>query len=222
MRSGLSLEDLSTRTKVSVELWDAMERNDFSRWPTGVAARSYIRSYAEAVGVDPEATVDEFCRLVPNGDRRAERLVRGTAEFLGHQLVWSDDLPPALPEGDRRAPTVRPETASGLPWWLEAYPRHIAAGINLVAVVALAGLVAGLARIGFWPTLAVIALVYHGVSVALLGCTPTAWALGTYLSTQHPNVVQPPEAGAAGVAAAFRRLGLIRGATRSPERDTAS
>ena len=130
MRSGLSLEDLSTRTKVSVELWDAMERNDFSRWPTGVAARSYIRSYAEAVGVDPEATVDEFCRLVPNGDRRAERLVRGTAEFLGHQLVWSDDLPPALPEGDRRAPAVRPETASGLPWWLEAYPRHIAAGIE--------------------------------------------------------------------------------------------
>jgi len=111
MRSGLSLEDLSIRTKVSVELWDAMERNDFSRWPTGVAARSYIRSYAEAVGVDPTATVDEFCRLVPNGDRRAERLVRGTAEFLGHQLVWSDDLPPALPEGDRRAPAVRPETA---------------------------------------------------------------------------------------------------------------
>ena len=62
MRSGLSLEDLSARTKVSVELWDAMERNDFSRWPAGVAARSYIRSYAEAIGVDPTATVDEFCR----------------------------------------------------------------------------------------------------------------------------------------------------------------
>ena len=221
MRSGLSLEDLSTRTKVSVELWDAMERNDFSRWPTGVAARSYIRSYAEAVGVDPEATVDEFCAscrtaiAAPAPGARHRRIPRPSARMERR-------LASGAPEGDRRAPAVRPETASGLPWWLEAYPRHIAAGINLVAVVALAGLVAGLARIGFWPTLAVIALVYHGVSVALLGCTPTAWALGTYLSTQHPNVVQPPEAGAAGVAAAFRRLGLIRGATRSPERDTAS
>jgi len=220
MRSGLSLEDLSTRTKVSVELWDAMERNDFSRWPTGVAARSYIRSYAEAVGADPTATVDEFCRLVPNGDRRAERLVRGTAEFLGHQLVWSDDLPPALPEGDRRAPAVRPETASGLPWWLEAHPRSIAAGVDLVVVVAVSGLIAGLARIGWWAPLAVTALVYHGVSVALLGCSPTAWALDAYLTTKHPNVVaQPADVGAVG---AFRRLGLMRSNTPAPERDTVS
>src|SRR5436190_987266 len=131
MRSGLSLEELSLGTKVSVDLWDAMEKNDFSRWPTGVAARAYIRAYAEAVGADPKTTVDEFCRLVPQGDRRAERIVRGTAEFLGHQLVWSDDLPPALPEGDRRV-AVRLETASGLPWWLAAHPRSIAAVIDLV------------------------------------------------------------------------------------------
>lgn len=216
MRIGLSLEDLSVRTKVSVELWDAMERNDFSRWPTGVAARSYIRSYAEAIGVDPTATVDEFCRLVPNGDRRAERLVRGTAEFLGHKLVWSDDLPPALPEGDRRAPAERPETSSGLPWWFGAHPRRVAAGIDLVAVVALAGLVAGLARTPFWATLAVTALVYHGVSVALLGCSPTVWAVDTYVSTQHPSAVAPAD------VSAFRRLGLMRGDTASPERDTAS
>jgi hypothetical protein len=216
MRLGLSLEDLSVRTKVSVELWDAMERNDFSRWPTGVAARSYIRSYAEAVGVDPTATVDEFCRLVPNGDRRAERLVRGTAEFLGHNLVWSDDLPPTLPEGDRRAPAERRETASGLPWWLGAHPRRVAAGIDLAAVAAISGLVAGLARIDFWTTLAVTALLYHGVSVALLGCSPTVWVLDAYVSTQHPSVVPP-----VGVSA-FRRLGLIRGETPSPGRDTAS
>ncbi len=71
MRSGLSLEDLSTRTKVSVELWDAMERNDFSRWPTGVAARSYIRSYAEAVGVDPDG--DGRRVLPPRAQRRSPR-----------------------------------------------------------------------------------------------------------------------------------------------------
>jgi hypothetical protein len=216
MRSGLSLEDLSARTKVSVELWDAMERNDFSRWPAGVAARSYIRSYAEAVGADPVATVDEFCRLVPNGDRRAERLVRGTAEVIGHQLVWSDDLPPALADGDRRAPVARRESA-GIPWWIETHPRRIAAGADLGAVAIVAELIAVGAKIDFWMTLAVVALLYNSVSVALLGCTPSVWVIDTYVSTHHPSA-----AAQAGDETAFRRLGLMRTADPAPERDTAS
>ena len=215
MRSGLSLEDLSVRTKVSVELWDAMEKNDFSRWPTGLAARSYIRSYAEAVGADPVATVDEFCRLVPNGDRRAERLVRGTAEFIGHQLVWSDDLPPT-PEGDRRAPVPQRESGTGLPWWLAGYPRRIAAVVDCVVVVAVSALVAAAAGIHFWTTLSVVALLYHGLSLAFLGCSVTVWAIDVYVSTQHPTAAGPPD------VTAFRRLGLMRGDGAAPERDTAS
>ena len=216
MRSGLSLEDLSARTKVSVELWDAMERNDFSRWPAGVAARSYIRSYAEAVGADPVAAVDEFCRVVPNGDRRAERLVRGTAEVIGHQLVWSDDLPPALAEGDRRAPVARHEN-TGMPWWLEAHPRRIAAGADLGAVAFVAGLIAVFAKIDVWMTLAVVAMLYNGLSVAFLGCTPSVWVIDTYVSTQHPAAVAQ-----AADDTAFRRLGLMRTGDPAPERDTAS
>jgi len=216
MRSGLSLEDLSARTKVSVELWDAMERNDFSRWPGGVAARSYIRSYAEAVGADPVATVDEFCRIVPNGDRRAERLVRGTAEVIGHQLVWSDDLPPALAEGDRRAPVARRE-GMGMPWWLETHPRRIAAGADLGVVAFVAGLIAVFAKVDLWMTLAVVAVLYNGLSVAFLGCTPSVWVIDTYVSTHHPAAVTQAAHGTA-----FRRLGLMRTGEPAPERDTAS
>ena len=103
MRSGLSLEDLSIRTKVSVELWDAMERNDFSRWPTGIYARSYVRDYAAAIGVDPESTVDDFCRWFPQGDRRAELLIRGQAQIVGHnKLEYRDAVPPKVTEGERR------------------------------------------------------------------------------------------------------------------------
>jgi hypothetical protein len=63
--------------------------------------------------------------------------------------------------------------------------------------------------------LAIVALVYHGVSLALLGCSPTVWALDTYVSTQHPNA--PRRQGAS-----FRRLGLIRRDEPSPRRDIAS
>src|SRR5215831_8536350 len=70
LRAGISIEEVSARTNVSAELWEAMEHNDFSRWPTGVAARAYVRDYATIVGLDPDETIDEFCRIVPDGAKR--------------------------------------------------------------------------------------------------------------------------------------------------------
>jgi hypothetical protein len=100
----LTLEQLAASTKVSVALWKGLERNDFSRWPTGIYARSYVRDYAAAIGVDPESTVDDFCRWFPQGDRRAEMQIRGQAQIVGHnKLEWSDTVPPAVAaEGNRR------------------------------------------------------------------------------------------------------------------------
>ena len=101
--SDLVLEQLSAATKVSVALWAGLERNDFSRWPGGLYARSYVRSYAEAIGVDPDSTVDDFCRWFPQGDRRAERIIRGQAQIVGHnKLEWRDHVPPGKADGDRR------------------------------------------------------------------------------------------------------------------------
>src|SRR6185295_7859085 len=118
LRRGISLYELSVRTKVSIELWDAMEGNDLSRWPTGLYARAYMREYAEVIGVDADATVDEFCRLFPQGDRRAEALVRGHAALIGHPLTWSDDLPATLAGDDRR--TASRVEADVVPGWIEA------------------------------------------------------------------------------------------------------
>ena len=102
IQRGVSLEQIAQTTNVSEVLWAAMERNDFSRWPNGVFARAYLRDYAKMIGADPEATVDEFCRWFPHGDRRAERQIRGQAEIVNHRLDWKDEVPPAGPEGDRR------------------------------------------------------------------------------------------------------------------------
>jgi hypothetical protein len=60
-----------------------------------------VRQYASAIGVDPDATVDEFCRWFPEGDRRAERVIREQAEIVGHDLDWDDEVPDAV-EQDRR------------------------------------------------------------------------------------------------------------------------
>jgi transcriptional regulator with XRE-family HTH domain len=93
IQRGVSLESIADATKVSLHLWKALERNDFSRWPSGIYARAYLRSYAAAIGADPDTTVDDFCRWFPQGDRRAGRTVREQAAIVGHADVkWRDDL----------------------------------------------------------------------------------------------------------------------------------
>ncbi|MGH9307952.1 MAG: helix-turn-helix domain-containing protein [Vicinamibacterales bacterium] len=74
-RRGISLETIAAVTNVSAELWDGLERNDFSRWPSGIFARAFVRDYARAVGLDADEVIDEFCRLFPVGDRRRERVL---------------------------------------------------------------------------------------------------------------------------------------------------
>ncbi len=101
LQRGITLKQLAEATKVPEDLWAALERNDVSRWPAGIFARAYVRQYALAIGVDPDSTVDEFCRWFPQGDRRAERLVRNHAEIVGHRLDWEDDAP-AHADRDRR------------------------------------------------------------------------------------------------------------------------
>jgi transcriptional regulator with XRE-family HTH domain len=108
-RRNISLAQLSQETKVSPQIWMDLEENDFSRWPTRIYARSWIRQYATRVGLDPEELVNEFCRLFQNGDRRTETLLRECAAVLGHQLDWRQELLPAHTEGDRRSDSRRAE-----------------------------------------------------------------------------------------------------------------
>lgn len=109
LQRGLTLEQIAQQTKVNVALWDGLEQNDLSRWPSGLFARSHVREYAEIVGADPDATVDEFCRWFPQGDRRAEPLIRGQAAIVGHSLEWQEQV---APEADRRAGAPQPADAA--------------------------------------------------------------------------------------------------------------
>jgi transcriptional regulator with XRE-family HTH domain len=101
IQHGVSLHQIATETNVSDVLWAAMEKNDFSRWPNGIFARAYIRDYAKIIGVDPDTTVDEFCRWFPQGDRRADRNIREQAEMLNHKLAVKVEVPEGVGE-DRR------------------------------------------------------------------------------------------------------------------------
>lgn len=69
---GISLQEIAEKTKISASFFAALERNDFSRWPSGIFRRSFMRSYAESIGVDPATTLSRFLELFPvEGDCRA-------------------------------------------------------------------------------------------------------------------------------------------------------
>lgn len=59
-RRGISIQQVSAATKISIEALEALERNDLSRLPGGIFSRSFVRSYAVEVGLKPDDTVHEF------------------------------------------------------------------------------------------------------------------------------------------------------------------
>ena len=91
-RNAISLDEISCTTRVKRELLEAFENNDLSEWPRGLYARAWIRAYASAVGLDPTDTVDEFCRLFPHGDRRANVTIREIAEIVAAPSEYRDEF----------------------------------------------------------------------------------------------------------------------------------
>src|SRR4029453_16583481 len=59
-RRDLTLKAISESTKVSLPLLEGLEADDISRWPGGIFRRAFVRSYAEAVGLDPDAVFRRF------------------------------------------------------------------------------------------------------------------------------------------------------------------
>ena len=125
-RSGIPLAEIVAHTSIKRDLLEAFERNDLSGWPRGLYARAWIRAYASIVGLDPIDTVDEFCRLFPQGDRRASRLFQDMSAIVGHQSEYQDPRPADV-ERRRGAPRVNLRPAPAWPvaafqalqgWWI--------------------------------------------------------------------------------------------------------
>src|SRR5262245_22071756 len=87
-RRGVSLRQIANATKISIVALEALERNDISRLPGGIFSRAFVRSYAVEVGLDPEATIQEFIAQFPN-----DSVIAGhptSDQFEDHQAVESE------------------------------------------------------------------------------------------------------------------------------------
>nr|MYU47427.1 DUF4115 domain-containing protein [Streptomyces sp. SID7803] len=61
LAAGLTVEEVSTSTRVRIPpIVHAIEQDDFSRCGGDVYARGHIRTFARAVGTDPEPLVTQY------------------------------------------------------------------------------------------------------------------------------------------------------------------
>src|SRR5690349_6563924 len=59
-RQLIALSTIADQTKINQSLLEGLEQDDVSYWPCGIFRRSFIRAYAQSIGLEPEAVVREF------------------------------------------------------------------------------------------------------------------------------------------------------------------
>jgi transcriptional regulator with XRE-family HTH domain len=177
-RTGLTLEQVSERTKVSVAHFAGLERGDISRWPTGIFGRAFVRGYAGAVGLDPEELVAAFTRIYPespDGHRVSPRPDRSQKE------IEPADVPEPQADSEPETSVLRlvlePAVPTRPPRRLERAALRVAAAlVDVLLPLAVAGAVAFIAgREWFWITAACVGVAGHLTVVGLTGSTPGLW-----------------------------------------------
>jgi transcriptional regulator with XRE-family HTH domain len=162
-RRHVTLASIAADTKISLTLLQGLERDDVSRWPSGIFRRSFIRAYAQAVGLDADLVAREF----------HERF-RDPAEPPRPMFADSASTPAARASGD----TVLRLTLAdaGAAFRRGRSPggkrrRWVAAACDVSVLMAL-GLTFFMAFNQFWMPLAIATLGYYVASIVLLGNTP--------------------------------------------------
>src|SRR5205085_2564409 len=86
MRQGLDVTEVEVATKIRAKYLRALENDEFSMLPGKTYAKSFLRTYAEYLGLDAHLLVEEY---------RAQHEPRGEGEVQAY-------VPPAQREAERR------------------------------------------------------------------------------------------------------------------------
>lgn len=171
-RRKIALASIAENSKISVALFEDLERDDVSRWPSGIFRRSFIRAYAQAVGLDSDDITREFLERFPDPNDPAAA-----------PLTASPAPPSAAAQtpGVTGAGPVAKSTGAG-PVTRRTAPggRALSASERCMAVAWDAGIVITLGLLlyttfgSLWMPLCVAMTVYFAGGIILFGNTPGA------------------------------------------------
>jgi transcriptional regulator with XRE-family HTH domain len=163
-RRHIDLASIAANTKVRASLFEGLERDDVSRWPSGIFRRSFIRAYATAIGLDAEAIAREFQQRFPDPAEPASPApMSGTGGTGGVGTEPETVLRLTLAE------TSVPFSGGRVLTHLRQ--RGAAVGWDAGVVVAIA--VTLFVVLGeFWSSLGISMLCYYAGGILILGNTP--------------------------------------------------
>jgi len=182
-RRHIPLSSISANTKISVSYFEALERDDISRWPSGIFRRAFIRAYAAGIGLDPDAIAKEFAERFPDPAELAlvapaEAPTTATAARSGS--TSSSDAVLRLTLADTGTRFVPGALLAGM------RSRCAAVGFDAAATLIVAISMYGVSGL-FWLPLGTFTFLYYLGGILVLGNTP-----GVCLCAQTPK--RPPDA----------------------------
>src|SRR4051812_40625763 len=75
MRQGLEIADMESRTKIRAKYLRALENEEFAMLPGSTFVRTFLRTYAEKLGLDPHLLLDEYrARYEPRDELEASSI----------------------------------------------------------------------------------------------------------------------------------------------------
>jgi transcriptional regulator with XRE-family HTH domain len=170
--AGLELADIERQTRISPSILRWIDEGQYQRLPAGIYARSYVRAFAEAVGLDPGEVLATLQEELP----RAEEITF-PARTGKREAPFQNRIRDAI-------------TASTLPVWAV---KLAAAALDAFALVTLSFAVLGMtAAVSGRPiaetvrtglpalavVLAVVTMLYFVIFAGIEGRTPGARLMG--------------------------------------------
>jgi hypothetical protein len=184
-RRQIALSSISANTKISVSLFEALERGDVSRWPGGIFRRSFIRAYAEAIGLDPDDVAREFSEEFPDPAEPPHAGTHAPSAVAHAPVSPAEKAGLRLKLADSRTPFMHGRLLAGLRPRLAA----VACDAGVIATVALCMFIA---FEQFWLPLGVAMIGYYLGGILLLGNTPGVCLLAPN-GDDEPHYNQAPD-----------------------------
>ncbi|HMF92676.1 MAG TPA: helix-turn-helix transcriptional regulator [Vicinamibacterales bacterium] len=166
-RRQIPLASIAENTKIAVSHFEDLERDNVSRWPSGIFRKNFIRAYAKAVGLDVEATTREFLELFPDPNEPPP-----AEEAVAQIAVAKGAMPPPPPKPAVRITVADPPAAFTNRTVAASWRSRITAVACDAAVVGTIGLVVYAVMGSLWAPLCMALVGYYGGGILLLGNTP--------------------------------------------------
>lgn len=110
---GISLDAISTTTKISTRMLRAIEDEHFEQLPGGVFNKGFVRAYARSVGINEEEAVSDYLAALRESQVNAQAIL---PNFRAEKPI-ADSVKPSAPKSSaetgrsaRPEPVVMPQT----------------------------------------------------------------------------------------------------------------